>query len=188
MFGGEIGEDALVLRDGSPRNATLALREGDNGPEAIGAFGGLQLRLRAQPVPGRSRWTFDDPRWKIEARVGIWGPSDGLVIYHKQCDEPDGHALDRIPTKHPILSRTVVVRSHPHPLMDELLEDEEFVSHLLSIVHQHPGSSIEAPWITLKMTAEVSPHQLELLHHMVFVGKALEQLAMAMRAADNANS
>lgn len=188
MFGGEIGEDALVLMDGSPRKAILALRDGDNGPEAIGAFGGLQLRLRAKPVPDRSRWNFDFTRWKIEARIGFWGPSNGLVIYHKQCDEPDGHTLDRIPTKHPILSRTVVVRSQPHPLLDELLEDDDFVGPLLSIVHQHPGSSIETPWMTLKMTAKVSPQQQELLHHMVFVGKALEQLAMAMRAADNANS
>ena len=187
MFNGEVVEDALVLEDDSSRKARLKLREGEHGPEAIGSFSGLQVRLRAKVSSDPYNWDYTQ-RVQLEVRLGIWGPNQGLMIAHKDQEVSDVQGLDVLPTTHPILSRTVVVRSVPHPSLTQLLEDDVFVSHLLSIVHQYPRSSVQERWITLKVADVEALDGLELLRHMVYVGKALEKLAIQMREHPNSAS
>ena len=175
-LGGTLEEGFFVFTD-EEVEYRLEARTEDGVPKIIGRYRGFHLRIQMiDRLEGRlTKWideSVERSRWHMEVRLGYWGPR-GLRIVHRDR-ATDGVEVD---VGHPIVQRMVCIYGLDGAVLAPLFDDETFVSALMSVLHQYPGSTLNEQWFSLQYGGEKFPDFLERVKSMVYAATCLEALA-----------
>ncbi len=91
-----------------------------------------------------------------------------LVAAHKDCIDGTRQLAN------PVLGMLIGVRGPPELDIDDLLDDEEVVGHLLAVVHAWPGSRVESGRIRLTAPKRIRLELADCIEHVVSLARMLE--------------